>query len=411
MPPLEPRDVDVAVVGAGIGGTAFALAAARRGWQVGILEKEDAPRAPVRPEILWDATVEALDRLDAGPRVRREAALPLEGLEVWHRGRRLLRLSRDDMAAGRTAPWATDPAATRRVLLEEALATGRVDHRAGHRATGLLLEGGRVVGVRGEDAKGPFAMRAPFVVGDDGSRSAVRDAAHVFLHAEPFPVEFILALAPRPSALPEREARAFLDPAGFRRGLAALLLMPLDARRVALVAAARHGTWAHDAQSPLGTFESKLRRLFPAHLDLVLPGAFPEGWTRAVRPVGHAERYWRPGVALVGDAAHPVSPVGGQGANMAVADALALADATLGTTPRGEAPSPAALAAYEAARRGPNAHSIRYSRRAAPAFRALWTLPPLAHALPPALRLLDASPRRKARFLHAVGSAFQARVS
>jgi 2-polyprenyl-6-methoxyphenol hydroxylase-like FAD-dependent oxidoreductase len=93
---------------------------------------------------------------------------------------------------------------------------------------------------------------------------------------------------------------------------------------------------------------------------------------------------------------------------MALADALALAEATLDQTPRGEAPSDASLAAYEATRRGPNGHSLAFSHRAAPAFRALWTLPPLAHALPPALRLLDRSPARKARFLRAVGTAFQA---
>lgn len=408
---VEPRDYDIAVVGAGIGGTAFALAAARQGWHVAVLERRSGHREPTRPEILWNASVDALDKLGIGERVRDECATPLQGIEVWQpRGKgRILRLSGDDLAAGHAAPWATDPAATRRILLEAAVATGRVDHRAGSTVTGLLTENGSVVGVEGKDAKGEFRLRAPFVVGDDGGRSVVRDACALPLRAEPFPVEFILASVPRPPEIPEREGRVFLDPAGFGRGVGFVLLAPLNARRTAVVVGARHGTFAHDAESPRGTFEEKVRALLPATLDLGFPTEFPEGFTRAVRPVGHAERYWRPRVALLGDAAHPVSPVGGQGANMSLADAAALADAVLPVTAKGEAPTDAAFAAYEARRRPANERSLAFSRRAAHVFRSFWAAPALARAAPGALRLLDNSPQQKARFLGSLSTAFQAR--
>jgi len=42
--------------------------------------------------------------------------------------------------------------------------------------------------------------------------------------------------------------------------------------------------------------------------------------------VGHAPRYGAAGAVVMGDAAHPVSPAGGQGANMSIADARALAE-------------------------------------------------------------------------------------
>src|SRR5206468_3185926 len=61
---------------------------------------------------------------------------------------------------------------------------------------------------------------------------------------------------------------------------------------------------------------------------------------------------------VMGDAAHPVSPAGGQGANMSIADARALAELALA----GERDL---LAAYERRRRAANGRSLRFTRAAA----------------------------------------------
>jgi 2-polyprenyl-6-methoxyphenol hydroxylase-like FAD-dependent oxidoreductase len=72
----------------------------------------------------------------------------------------------------------------------------------------------------------------------------------------------------------------------------------------------------------------------------------------------------------MGDAAHPVSPAGGQGANMSVADARALAETVL------HDPSDL-LEVYERRRREANERSLRFTRGAA-RLLALpgWTTPP-----------------------------------
>ena len=64
-------------------------------------------------------------------------------------------------------------------------------------------------------------------------------------------------------------------------------------------------------------------------------------------------------VALIGDAAHAVSPNSGQGASLALEDALCLAQ-----TLRGAVPAPRAFAQFEALRRERVENIIAYGRRA-----------------------------------------------
>jgi 2-polyprenyl-6-methoxyphenol hydroxylase-like FAD-dependent oxidoreductase len=75
------------------------------------------------------------------------------------------------------------------------------------------------------------------------------------------------------------------------------------------------------------------------NLDWLRDRCRPEFWAmlerardQLERPVlldvvcGRAPRWWAPGVLLIGDAAHPMSPVGGQGINMALRDAVVAAN-------------------------------------------------------------------------------------
>ena len=77
----------------------------------------------------------------------------------------------------------------------------------------------------------------------------------------------------------------------------------------------------------------------------------------AQRPLSalHAQRYVDTRLALIGDAAHGIHPIAGQGLNLGFRDILALSDLVLAALAAGEDPgSPALLAAYQRRRRPAN---------------------------------------------------------
>ena len=400
-------DADCIIVGGGIGGAVLALALAQAGRRAIILERSATPppSAFARPEILAGATVETFTRLSIGERITREAAVPLDGLELYEAGGRdiLFRVTQDDIRASRARPYSTDPAATRRIVLEEAARTGRVAIERGVEVQGLLRHGQTVVGVRAVKSGASCEYRAPLTVGDDGTHSRLRDALHIPVTLRNFAFDFLGAVIPRAPEQPDRVGQAWLNVAGMRRGLFAGLRLPIPGNRTALVFGVTPAILARLRRRP-DTFHPHAAHLSPVFAAAALP-EFPEGYGHFSRPFGHAARYVGDGVALLGDAAHPVTPAGGQGANMSVADAIVLARVAMEGLRTGDC-SVRRLAAYENERRPANARSLLFSRRPTTVFRFLQAVPFAGPLLLSFIRRANRRPDTKRRFVGGVARAF-----
>ncbi|HEX6085871.1 MAG TPA: NAD(P)/FAD-dependent oxidoreductase, partial [Thermoanaerobaculia bacterium] len=302
----------------------------------------------------------------------RDASLPLEGIEIggpkpW------LTLTRDDFAAAKADPFSTNPATTRAIVANAAIATGNVEVHRGLAVEELLYDEGRVAGVR---AKGGLELRASLVIGDDGGNSIVRTRLGIPIALEQFPIEFVTAMIPR-WPLPSRRVRAWID---LRRDLPAAALFPWpEDEGVLLVPLPSDRAESLFAQSP-ETFWNALERVTPIAPALREQLEFPRDFRRVARPFGHAPSYVADGAALIGDAAHPMTPAGGQGANASIWDALALADVADAALRAGDV-SRARLLPYEQLCRPVNERSVSFSRTARRAFRAAGVLPTFAFPL------------------------------
>jgi len=358
---------DVVIVGAGIGGAVLALNLGRRGWRVGLVERESAPPRIARPEVLWGATLRALEPYGVAEAIRQTASVQLEEIEIGGE-KPWLRVTRDDLTAAGVDAFSTNPSMTRSILVDAAVATGNVEIHRGIAVEDLLSDGGRVTGVQGRHGDTPIVLEARLVGGDDGGNSVVRAKLGIPITLESFPIDFVTAMIPR-WPLPPSRVRAWIHLNGRRDGLPAAVFIPWPGNEgvllMPLVAERAKGFFE---QSP-EIFWSALERVTPMAGSLREQIEFPGDFRRVARPFGHAASYVANGAALIGDAAHPMTPVGGQGANASIWDALALADVADAALRKSDV-SRERLLPYERLRRPINDQSVSFSRVARRIFRA-----------------------------------------
>lgn len=386
---------DVVIAGGGIGGAVLAELLDRGGKRVIVLERSSAPPKWLRPEILWPATVEVLFSLAPRQVWEQSAMLPLQGIRC-HDGKEFVCLvSREVMDAARVQPWFTNPNETR----EQLLRLGSFELRRGVEVTQVLKERERIVGVRARTlATGQETeILAAWTVGDDGVHSAVREACGIEMPTRLFPVEFFCTAIPWLDHLPKGILHIWPN---WRDGQSGIRIFGAGSLPdgagvgVALINGRRF-----DANPDLEVLWSHFCTMDPALAQLAAALDFPRGFMRIKRPWGHAPRYGAPGAVIMGDAAHSVSPAGGQGANMSIADAVVLAELFL----RGE---PNLIAEYERRRRPANERSLGPTRFAHTALGLpAWIIPNVCRRV--LLRWLSRHPATVQRTLRSVSTLFQ----
>ncbi len=289
----------VVIVGGGMAGLVLARGLARRGIAPVVLERS-GPEATIPGPIMlpfqaFDALAD-VGVLDAVRAEGRDIPPHRDGLPVA-------------IGVGRQ-------------FLIDALREG-VDISWNHEVRELERDGDRVVGVQVEAPAGRRAIAADLVVGADGSHSHVRSLAGIEATVTTCDTASLSFRSPRP--LPEPFHLEFLS----------------DGRQIMVMgwSGGTAGSWqiprleggADEARAPgLDAFRSQFAALLPQAADALsdLEGAEQMQYREAVEV--RCERWWVPGVTLIGEALHAMNPEAGIGAGLGMGDALALAVAIAG---------------------------------------------------------------------------------
>jgi 2-octaprenylphenol hydroxylase len=346
------REFDVAIAGGGMVGAALAAllvtTPATAALKVALIEPR--PAKPPRPEEPLDIRVSALSHA---------AGSLLTAVGAWPR-----LLERQPCAYERMVVWdGAAPVDGPDTLVFDAAFAGEPDlgHIAENRAVaaalieravaaGAILLATPVSGLElGQDAAwvtlDERRVAAGLVVASDGADSQLRGFAAIGGRGAAYPQEAVIAhLAPAIGH--GRAARQRFLPSG------PIALLPLADGRVSLVWSTRPEHAAELVAMDEDAFGAAVTRASDGVLG-ELRAASP----RARFPLRRfqADRYVATRLALVGDAAHTVHPLAGQGVNQGFRDAAALAAEIGAALGRGEDPGdPRTLGRYGRARRADN---------------------------------------------------------
>jgi 2-octaprenylphenol hydroxylase len=188
-------------------------------------------------------------------------------------------------------------------------------------------------------------LQAGLVIGADGARSQVRELVAIKSRSEPYDQHAVVATVHAELGNQSTAWQRFM-----RDG--PLALLPMGRELFSIV----WSTTPDEAGRLCTLSEAEFNVLLTQASESRL-GALTVQGPRAAFPLRlqHAEQYVRPGVALVGDAAHVIHPLAGQGVNLGFLDAAALVDALLAGRAAGRAPGALrTLRLYERGRKGHN---------------------------------------------------------
>lgn len=340
-------DYDMVIAGGGMVGAA--LACALGGSELRIAVLEGVPPPAWQPDSEMDVRVSAITRasqrifaaIGVWEAIESSRVSPFREMEVWDAGGPG-RIHFDSADIGESLlGWIIENRVIQTALWERMKTLTHVDLLCPASLDSADFEGPGIR-LRLEDGR---ELATRLLVGADGANSRVRQLANIAAGGWGYGQTSVVATVG--TELPHRETawQRFL-PTG------PLAFLPLCDARSSIVWTTTPEQAEHLLTLDDELFGWELAEAFGWRLGRITQAGPRGGFPLRLQ---HAHAYVRPGIALIGDAAHVVHPLAGQGVNLGLLDAAALAEVLLDARVRGQDPASfKALRRYERWRKGDN---------------------------------------------------------
>ena len=347
--------LDVVIVGGGLVGGLTALLLAQGGVQATVLDAapvldQEKTLAVMNPRVLAlsQATIHLLKTVDVWNDLARQ--MPYSGMQVWNKngygeinfGHASEQQPQSDQALGSMVEPSVLNVAIQQKMLQQL-----DDYRTQVKVIRIeqISQGWSIQLADGT------ALKTKLLIGADGANSFVREQAYIDLDVLDYK-QAAISCAIKTTQPNQYVARQIFLPTG---PLAYLPMASLDSQE--------NGYWQSivwtlpddyaDEYSALND-QDFMRLLTQESLHML--GEVVEVRSRAQFPLKAraAQRYVKSGLALIGDAAHVIHPLAGQGVNIGCLDAAVLCDVLLHDLKRGVWANEQTLLRYEHQRKGQN---------------------------------------------------------
>lgn len=340
-------EFDIIVVGAGLVGLSAALALSQAGLKTALVDANDfeainAPAADPRSSTLAATSYQLMLNLGLGSALDGKLQ-PVSDMMIGE-GRpgdiSPLTLHFDGDSREQPMAFMIENAQLMRVLQDAAKTAPKLTLQLGGQMSGFEPQAGQAQLTLASGA----VLSAKLIVAADGRNSTLRRAAGITASRRPYAQSAIVTTVSH-----EHDHKGVAYQMFFPGGPFAIL--PLTGRRSSLVwsdskDAAAAALTLSDAQ-----FNAEVTRRFGDHLGTVKVTGPKLSYPLALQM---AESYTADRLALIGDAAHVVHPIAGQGLNMGLRDVAALTEVVARARETGLDIGGAELEAYAQWRRGDN---------------------------------------------------------
>ncbi len=312
---LTVDQVDCCVVGGGPGGAMLALLLARQGVRVKLLEAHHDFERDFRGDTVHPSTQEVLEQIGLIEKLR---ALPHARVFEFP----------THYADGSVSPPAASGVRSKyphtlevpqarfiELLVEEARQYPTFSIVFGARAEELIEQDGVVGGVRYRASDGRHEVHASLVVGADGRFSKIRQLAGFPLVGARAPLDVLWLRLPRTATDPERAHGIYLGADGF------LVVIPRGEAFQVGFTFPKDG-YTRVRAAGIDALRSRIATRAPFLADRLQLLTDWRQTTLLQIEIGRVRRWYRPGLLLIGDAAHVMSPAAGVGINYAIQDAV-----------------------------------------------------------------------------------------
>jgi 2-polyprenyl-6-methoxyphenol hydroxylase-like FAD-dependent oxidoreductase len=199
-------------------------------------------------------------------------------------------------------------------------------------AVDLLQENGVVTGVRVKTPDGELLVHSDLVIGTDGRHSTVREKAALAVVDKGAPMDVLWLRLSRQESDPG-QSLGRMD-----RGRIMVMINRDEYWQCAFVIP--KGSAEQTKTRGIENFREEIARLVPALRDRVAELKDWNDVSLLTVKVDRLEKWYKPGLICIGDAAHAMSPIGGVGINLAVQDAVAAANILVSPLASGQTLTP-----------------------------------------------------------------------